>query len=383
MSKPVARRRSLQFRMILLFVLLDILLSCYLTVAGFMNTGRIESLYRTDTKEQTILFEERLNEKSTLTKAMASDYSVWDDTYNYLLGKLPRYPEINITDGAISTFQSDAVWLYKNDFTLATSYKKFKSNPDLSQYRKKIEELIAKDASVHFYVPTDEGVLDIYGAAVYPSDGYSRTAKSAGYFFVGRLITQQTVAELKNTTTTFVKLLKPYEIGNYPSELPARSGVLVLISSQKDINGVIVGHVYAKYNDEGLRQMDQLSTRLLWMNGLTFLAFILTCFYAAMSWVVKPINIVYRSLETGDTSHLKKLLQKDTEFGKIALLIDTYFEQQATLEKEIQEKATVLNELEIQSKELLKTNDMMIGRELKMVELKKEIQALKKKTGTD
>lgn len=369
------------FRMVVFFVVMDIILSGLLTVTGFMNTSHTEDLYKTDVKERRSNFIKSLDDKSALTRAMVADYSVWDDTYDYLLGKLPGYPELNITEDSLGTFRSDAMWLYKSNFSLATSFATFDDVPNFAAQKQKIQHILDTKKSIHFYVKANNGLLEVFGATVVRSDDYAHEKKPAGYLFIGRQITNENLAELQDSYTTSVKLLAPKELNTYPAKLPARAGVLIFNVECNDLNNTPLGYIHVMYRDDALHQLDRLSTILIWMNSLTFLALILAVYTAAHKWVVKPVRIIYNGLEKADTSGLKELLRQETEFGKMALLIDRFFEQQDILKKEMQEKAVVLNELETQSKELARTNNSMIGRELKMIELKEELKALKSKRG--
>jgi hypothetical protein len=92
---------------------------------------------------------------------------------------------------------------------------------------------------------------------------------------------------------------------------------------------------------------------------------------------VRPINKIYKSLEHQDVKHLKSLVKKDNEFGQIARLITDFFGQENQLEKDMHDNTRLLEELSANKTEIEHTNNVMLGRELKMIDLKKEIYELK------
>lgn len=373
------RHHSLRVKLLIFFLALQIGLSGLLAITGTVNTRRLDDLYTNRAMEETEDLQNSLDQDSALTKAMVGDYSVWDDTYDYLLGNLPEYPELNISDSSLATFKSDIIWLYKKDFSLATSFSKTDTTPDLTVNKQKIINAFEQNYVVHFYVDIEGGLLEVFGATVVPSDDYQHVDDSSGYLFVGRLITDKELESLQDEYTTSVKFIKKQDIANYPLSLPAKGGRLVLTIEKKDINDNTIGYIYAIHRAGTLQDIDTLVFRLLLLNGFTFLILVLVSSYVAWKWIIQPLNAVYSSLESKQTHGLQGLISKDNEFGKIAALISDFFTQQDKLEAEMKEKASIFSTLEQQTNELVKTNTAMIGRELRMIELKKEIKDLKAK----
>lgn len=121
----------------------------------------------------------------------------------------------------------------------------------------------------------------------------------------------------------------------------------------------------------------------LTMAGIIILVFLLLQFFE-VRWLFKPLGIM--------NAHLEKLAQGDfsaadipsgssskDEFGQLAenlkLALSSLQEKTTKVDITISEKTKALEE---KIKELETTNKAMAGRELKMLELKKEIEELKK-----
>ena len=102
-----------------------------------------------------------------------------------------------------------------------------------------------------------------------------------------------------------------------------------------------------------------------------------------------PINILMRSaskLQEGDFSQRVRIRSND-EIGKLGNTFNTMAEKlrgfYAGLEQAVRERTAKLEqsqkELIVKLNEVERLNKVMVGRELKMIELKKEITELKKK----
>lgn len=371
------KRHSLQLRILIFFLIVDIVLSGILGLAGLFNTSRVNQLYNTRVKEETSDFTTRMKENSVLTQSMVTDYSVWDDTYDYLLGKLPNFPAENISKDSLSTFRADALWLYKNDFSLATQFSLLKDTPNLGLQKQEITKALSDSYDLHFYTETKDGVLEVFGSNVVRSEDYEHKNIPAGYLFVGRIINDKSLAKLKGDNVISARLLAPDKINDYPTRYPVREGTIVFNVPIKDINSRVIGYTYVKIRAASLHEMDLLSTRLLWFNVLTFLTFIIVTFIFMWRKVIKPLDLVRDSLETNSSARLQELMTEETEFGKIAKMIELSIQQEKNAAKELVEREKLLARLVASNTEIEQTNKVMIGRELKMIELKQELAKLK------
>jgi len=123
----------------------------------------------------------------------------------------------------------------------------------------------------------------------------------------------------------------------------------------------------------------------LTMAGIIILVFILLQFFE-VRWLFKPLGIMNASLKKlseGDLSAVDFPVGGKDEFGQLAQNLKSALsnlrEKTTKVDVTISEKTQVLEQ---KIKELETANKAMAGRELKMMELKKEIEELKKKVGS-
>jgi hypothetical protein len=349
---------------------------------GLSNNHDAASLYKDNTEKVRLSLTHDLMTSSRLTEALAPDYSIWDEPYEYLKGNRPGYIEDNLVESVLTTFDSDAMWMFHADGRLAGKINIVEGTEgevDFDAIRKEIAALFKMGPRVHFYAKTKHGIMDIYGSRVSKGEDTQQTGPSPGYLLTGRLLNDMSLKELEDSRMTSVRFLTPQQLKEQPSQLPVAQGVLVITVPFKNIRGEHIGSVYALYKDEAIPVLHRSDITLFWVSGLTFATLLTSMLLFAWLSILRPVRLLYESLETGDTANLKKMSSKNTEFGQMALLITKFFEQQDVLRKDMQDKGQMLQELEAKSEELERTNEAMIGRELRMIELKKQIKELQDK----
>ena len=376
------RRNSLQLKILSIFFVGFIVLSSGLTYLSITNNRRLNVLYNDRLNEETAALKKLINSDSKLSEALASDYSVWDDPYNYLNGKNPDYAKINLTQNVLDTFNSDAMWMFYNDGRLASKINSVEDSTgviDFSSFQNNIKQKFSLKPEISFYIPTKAGVMQIYGSTVVTSDDGLHVKNSPGYLLVGKLINDNMLSRFKDSEMYLVKLLTPTQIKGYPLTLPVSEGTLPISISIDGINGERIGYIYANYYASTIQQLHDSDVFLLYVNSATFLSLFVVILYFILVLVIRPLGIVSKSLETKDKSFLDKLMKKNTEFGSIANLIYKFFEQEVLSQKESEEKKKLFYKLTASKTEIESTNKVMIGREIKMIDLKKEIEVLKAK----
>ena len=95
--------------------------------------------------------------------------------------------------------------------------------------------------------------------------------------------------------------------------------------------------------------------------------------------VTLPMRRLSKSISARDPKALSQLKKRKDELGQVAELIVQEQEQELTLRATHMELEAAQAELEKQLRESERMNDLMVGRELRMVELKEQLRELKKK----
>ncbi len=376
---------SLEVRIVRFFTVGFVILGIMLTFTSINNTSHLEELYDTRVEEERTILTRDLNGIFKLTKTFAPDYSQWNDPYNYLLGKLPNYAKENLTIDTLETFESDAVWMYKTDGTLVYKNHTEAIDPedsDLKAYVSKVLPMFKNDYMIEFNVKTKQGFMRVYGSTVVPTDDTEHKQKSPGFVLVGKQISSAVLEDFEGSGRDLIELVTEENESGFPEKYPPSSGLLAFSIPYKDINDEYIGKVYATYQDASIKQLHDSDTTLLIFNIISFLTLLAALLIFTWRWVIRPMNKLYRGLETANKDLITEMMKDKSEFGRLAELIAAFFEQEAALEHEVEEKKNLLARLAAYNTEIETTNNVMIGRELKMIELKKEIEALKKSKGS-
>lgn len=171
---------------------------------------------------------------------------------------------------------------------------------------------------------------------------------------------------------------------------------ILRVYSPIHISGKTIGTYQIDLNMESVNtQINKKFTATVLTYGV-FLIVIIALFIIIFNFIfIKPIHALIsglRAISTGNLDCVISIKSGDEYeeaakvFNTMAMDIKNYHSQILTkkedLEKQVTQRTKELEEskkvIEIKLKEIERVNNMMIGRELKMVELKKEIEALKK-----
>jgi len=374
------KTKGIQIKLFIFFLASFFVLVLSLIYMSARSKQQVLTLYENRIQDEKNVVDNNMSDMTRLSKALSADYSQWDDMNNYLKGRMPNFPADNINEATLSTFESTGMWIFRNDGKLVYKINTSESDEgivDFTPYQAGINSILAKDHYVNFSVQTKTGVMEIFGYSIVKTDDPKHLGVSAGYLLVGKLITDDTLAPLSGTEFQQVKMLLPNQINDYPKSYPQQKGQLIVTKDYKDVAGKTVGTLYVNVKDDSLPMIYRSGIEILIITLATYASLFIGVLLVVWIWIVRPINKIYKSLEHQDVKHLKSLVKKDNEFGQIARLITDFFSQENQLEKDIHDNTRLLDELSANKTEIEHTNNVMLGRELKMIDLKKEIDELK------
>ena len=104
---------------------------------------------------------------------------------------------------------------------------------------------------------------------------------------------------------------------------------------------------------------------------LVFLTTIITIVYILIS---RPLRQLSDSIATGDAERIEPLLRRKDEIGEAAKLMQQVKEQEKSLQVLNQAAEEARHRADLRSREAERMNDLMVGRELKMIALKKQLR---------
>jgi len=331
------------------------------------------------------------------------DWSSWDDTYKFITDKNKAYINSNLTNDALTSLQINAmVFLNDKNDVVYSKYVDTNNSKDLPQ-----SSLLSfvKNNSDYFsninngntnIINLPEGEMIISVANILKSDN---SGPSKGKIIFGSFVSDKVVQDITRVVG-FPVILYPYNSFNESEDISivknniSKTNKYYLITNTNNrIDGYeVLYDIYDKpifitevqlprdiYNQgKNIVYVFSIIVTLIMITFFIVLLFLINKF--VLHRLIKLKDEVYHISDNNDFS--RKIDEgEDDEIGDLILIINKMFEKiKISSEKELKfsELDKIANEkIKNRMEEINKLNKLMVGRELKMIELKKENAKLK------
>ncbi|HSX14755.1 MAG TPA: ATP-binding protein [Candidatus Saccharimonadales bacterium] len=313
-----------QYRVILLMLALLAAAAIGLFVLSQSEKRHTETLYQDVVDERQRLFSAVYRLDGEPQANLATDYTYWDDMVAFVKKPTKKFAQDNL-DTALSTYQVDAIWVFRTDGTKV--YQNNGSNVsaiDLPLSKAEIAQVFTKQRLAHFFVRTSSGIVEIRAATIHPSNDPNRQTVPQGYFFVGRLYNAEFRQRLGNDSKSNVNLLS----GNDNPTMPDPStGQVVIDKTLGDMNGQTIARLQATADAPSIRELYTQNSQRVKNFVIIVIPVLLALLWFLTRYVTNPLNKISRTLATKDPNNLEELGTSTSEFGQIALLLSQYFRQ--------------------------------------------------------
>lgn len=283
-----------------------------------------------------------------------------DYTCRDAMGAFIRNPTLDFAENnfgsTLGSFKLDAVWAVDPSFRTVYSQSKEEDAIDPANPMQPFflstedqQALFASNRIVRFFAETPNGLMEIFGATIHPTDDNTRETAPAGYLYAGQYWTGKNGSvpfwkkgkldqfQLYTSTDTLIRLLQP---GETPPE--KQNNYLYIQEPLKDAAGKTVRTLHVGFHTpliQFLKESDRIAHALL----LSIFALTgLVIFFFAIS-IGFPLFQINSALQNRDGVHLYSLMKQKDEFGNIARMINSYFEQNDQIQEMEKEKAAVLD----------------------------------------
>jgi len=316
-----------QYRVIILMLTLLAVAAGGLYLLSANQKQHAQVLYQEIADENQRLFAAVYRLDGDPQATITSDYTYWDDmvtfTKNPSTVANQKFAHENL-DTALSTYSVDNIWVFnasaKQIYKVASSGH---ANIDLPLSTQQIQAAFAKKPLAHFFIHTSQGLVELRGATIHPSNDPGRTTPEQGYFFVGRVYDLAFRQSLGSDLKSQVDLAP-----TAPMHLPDPStGTVILSQALAGLDGQPVSYLQVSSDAPSIREIYQLSNQLLRNFVVIVVPALLLLFWFLTGFVTQPLNIISGTLKTHDPEPLDELEKKHTEFGQIAALLGDYFRQ--------------------------------------------------------
>jgi signal transduction histidine kinase len=286
---------------------------------------------------------------------LAKDFTYWDDLVHALATEDHDWATANLGDTALATYNANALWILHPDRKPFYSRNNLYATDltELTLPGEGMERVFGDKKFAHFFMKTPQGLMEIRGATIHPSQDSARSTPPRGYFFAGRLWSNESVREMGLFTNNQIHLADAPE--------PPAGGNTGTVSFSRELNGADgrpLAYLVVKNESPAVTQLTRYTGSLfVWVVGFSLVVLLIIA-VAVVEWVSRPLRLISEALNTGNTAPLRKLQDDSSEFGKLAQLIHHFFEQRVTLLNEMTERRGAEEALERSEEQLRQSQKM-------------------------
>jgi signal transduction histidine kinase len=278
----------------------------------------------------------------------ANDYSLWDDMVNFVRTGDRAWAKANL-DASLANFGAQSAWVLRPDGSPV--YRAGELTPAIVAALPFADPAflakLAREKNLHFYLESPSGLLEVRTAPIQPSNDTLRKSPPRGWLLVIRLWNEKHLLALVEALQSNISFVPTTEDTGDPTAIRLQRPL-------PDWTGHRVRSLYVSYKSPALTRLvegNRDETIVLWLLGIVMLA---VTGLSVSRWVVRPLQQLGQSLESGRPEPLLTLRGQQNEFGHLARLVEQSFGQRAALEHEVHERsrmAEVLQETGTQLRE--------------------------------
>lgn len=305
---------TIRARIVLL--LLSLLALFGLSAAGLRFSHRAEtsSMVASLRDERSALLDRLLALTGESLQNFTKDYSLWDEMVNFVRTGDPAWAAINI-DPSLTSFDAQAAWVVRTDGSILYSAAQDANAPLAPPPLDNAAFLgqLRRERDLHFFVSTAAGLVEMRTAPILPSEDIQRTQEPRGWFIVARLWNDARLLRLSDTIQSHVSLAPAT-----PTTGPLLVNVIHLERRFTDWNGRPIATLQVEYESPPLATLQAGNEEEAWVFYAFGFVVILVVLLTINQWVLRPLERLSRSLETGDPGPIRELQRSSDEFGHLA-----------------------------------------------------------------
>jgi len=322
-----------QTKLLLLLLLIFVIFASGIALYFLSDAKRMRYFTSARNSELISILEKSIDLKSRMLDAFVRDYTFWDDMVNFSNSHDMSWAKENI-ELSLDTYKTDYAWVYKTDFSLIYSINRTPC-PELKELpapTDTLKSIFMKNKFCHFFAKIPDGIIEISGASIHPTNDNDRITPPNGYFFTGKLLDKDYLKDLSTFTASSITLSETAARKNR-FNMVSRSGMLYYSKEIAGWDGRTLAFINGKYHSTPIEIYSRTAFTLVGSIVLFALS-ILALLSAFLAYYLNmPLRLVTSAIERENTGTLTRLYGKKDEFGKLANLIREYFKQKETQKK--------------------------------------------------
>jgi signal transduction histidine kinase/CheY-like chemotaxis protein len=273
------------------------------------------------------LFESKINqllvlESKPILTALKNDTN-WDEFVNFISTKDKTWYDQTISN-ELAIYDADYLGVYDQNkqFITRTPTPVIRT---LDFIPKKAMSYLDKVGVGKFYVQIPEGIAEVTGATIHPSDDpFKNKTKPSGYFFAVRLVNAKFLQNLEKITSSKITFLSGED--NIAEQRHVVSSVYPLKNSQ----GKLIGKLLFERKFEVYFEN---TINILYVIIIVFIVYLIVSVFFTQKLVYRPLYLVRKALERGNKSAIAELKNTKGEFSYIGNLFEENNNQKLALIK--------------------------------------------------
>lgn len=252
----------------------------------------------------------KLNSKTHTASIV--DVTFWDEMVDFIKTKDTVWYK-DYVDAEFFTYEADYLGIYdlkkkRLSYTASTKFKSIDFVPV-----EVFDQLYTAKLN-RFYLQIPEGVIEVFGATVHPSDDPKKNKyKPSGFFIMARLLDKGFIKNLEDISSSTITLVSS-------NDIPAEDDNVIAVSLDlKDWKNDNVADLHFtrsfNLNFNNTKKILDIIVIATILNLLVYL-------YYYRRWVYKPVKLITNILEKKDEKSIFNLKKSRDEFGHIGTLFE-------------------------------------------------------------
>lgn len=316
---------SIKVRLALLLGVLSIAFLVSLQSLRTMERTRAEQFRRESLEDNRLTLLKWISLTNQPLRRFAQDFAQWDAIADFISRPNNDWAEANLRRN-LPNYTAHALWVVDANGELIYSTQEI-PGPPLPLPPKALPWVrrSGRKPSDSFFSDSRDGPLEVWCVPIDPSPGLG--VNPQGYLVVSKLWNASHLALLSRVAEMDL-LLAP------PDQQSDPLGRLTL----PDADGKPLLHLVMRQPEPDFRESvarDAVAAYLFIAFGLLV---VVSLWLAVRRWILRPLDLIGRSLAQGNPESIRALLPDQTELGRIAQLVESSFLQKTALEREIEER---------------------------------------------
>lgn len=282
-------------------------------------------------EQKEVLFNTVMDLKGQPYKRVLEENTLWDDMIKFISRQDEKWAKENINT-MLDVHRANSVWVYngKNKNIYSVNNLSDASVIKLSITDSLVAGLFSETKFPHFFAVTKEGLIEIFGASVHPTNDFERKTQPVGYFFVGILWDKKYESGIEQIADCSIDVLFPGEKDTLIANTMVRSFDKVV---RDPISGNEIAVIKVSKDIRQLKDIEKLSRNTFSGIMIFFVVLVLATSFIFWLWFIVPLNRISETLNTGDTKFIKNIVGDRSVFGNISEMMVDFFRHKGEIEK--------------------------------------------------